>query len=86
MKIIEQARFVHRRSRRICDGSDGNAAAWMAMNASREFPPHSQCQYLSARSPVPVRCNRVLAGTDHMKKLRSDTAAGGTGRPPTRPR
>ena len=64
MKIIEQAGFAHRRSRRTCDGSDRDSAACVAMNASFGFPPYSQCQCVSARSPVPVSCNRVLVGAD----------------------
>ena len=53
------------------------------MNASRGFPPYSQCHFVSARNPVPASSNRVLAGADCMKKLSSDTDASGTGRSST---
>ena len=78
MKIIEQAGFAHRRSRLAFDGSDRNSAACVAMNASRGFPPYSQCHFVSARSPVPASSNRVLVGADCMKKLRSNNAACGS--------
>ena len=61
MKIIEQAGFAQRRSLLTFDGSERNAAAWVAMNASRGFPPYSLCQCLAASKPVPVSRNRVLA-------------------------
>jgi hypothetical protein len=83
MKIIEQAGFAHRRSRLAFDGSDRNAAACVAMNASRGFPPYSQCHFVSARNPVPASSNRVLVGADCMKKLRSNNAACGSARPST---
>jgi hypothetical protein len=79
MKIIEQDGFAHRRSRLTWTGSDRNAAAWAAMKASRGFPPCSWCHRVSARSPASVTSNRGLVGADCMKKLRSDTAACGTG-------
>ena len=75
MKIIEQAGFAHRRSRRTCDDSDRNSAAWVAMNASRGFPPNSRCQCVSLYSPSAVNANCVLAGADCMKKLSSYTDA-----------
>ena len=80
MKIIEQEEFAHRCSRLTCDGSERNSAAWVAINASRAFPPNSQCQWVSIRSPVSAGSNRLLAGADCVKKLSSDTAAFGTGR------
>jgi len=73
MKIIEQAGFAQRRSLLTFEGSDRNAAAWVAMNASRGFPPYSPCQCVSASKPVPASRNRVLAGAACVKKLRSDT-------------
>ena len=81
MKIIEQPGFAHRRSRFTFDGSDRNSAACVAMNASRGFPPYSRCHCVCVRRPVSVRSKRVLTGADCMKKLRSATAPGGTGRP-----
>ena len=39
MKIIEQAGFAQRRGLLTFEGSERNAAAWVAMNASRGFPP-----------------------------------------------
>ncbi len=83
MKIIEQAGFAQRRSLLTFDGSERNAAAWVAMNASRGFPPYSPCQCVSASKPVPVSRNRVLAGAECVKKLRPDTAPCGTGRSAT---
>jgi hypothetical protein len=80
-KIIKHAGLAHRRSRLTCAGSDRNSAAWVAMNASRGFPPFSPCHCVSARSPVPAGRNRVLTGADSMKKLRSDTAVCETERP-----
>ena len=79
-KIIEQAGLAHRRSLLAFDGSDRNSAACVAMNASRGLPPNSRCQCVSVRNPVPVSCNRVLAGADCMRKLSSETVPSGTGR------
>jgi hypothetical protein len=83
MKIIKQAGFAHRRSRATCAGSETNSAAWVAMNASRRFPPNSACQWVSTPSPAPVSSSRLLAGADWMKKLTSDTATLGTARSST---
>ena len=81
--LDEQAGFAQRRSLLTFEGSDRNAAAWVAMNASRGFPPYSPCQCVSASKPVPASRNRMLAGAACVKKLRSDTAPCGTGRSAT---
>ena len=57
MKITEQAGFAHRRSRRTCDGSDRNSAAWVV--------PSSADRAFRLRPPAWVpRASAELIGVD----------------------
>ena len=80
--LAEVAGVAHRRRRPTFDGSDRNAAACAAMNASRGFPPYSQCHCVCAQ-PRPGQLQSRAGRRRLHEEVEVGHPARGTGRSST---